>query len=143
MTVFVFAFGPQYLSLRTRTSLSPILHDWSLYGPVPIGFCVANVPVGRNWPSAPDGSLVRLVLLERRRAGDPEVRERERAQERRRATGEDDPHGVLARCLAAAIEGLVRPVATGSRLRVAAEDGVPVVADVVALQLRPGGTTSG
>ena len=53
MTVFVLAFGPQYLSLRTRTSLSPIFHDWSLYGPVPTGFCVANVPLGRNWPSAP------------------------------------------------------------------------------------------
>ena len=53
MTVLVFAFGPQYLSLRTSTSLSPIFHDWSLYGPVPIGFWVANVPVGRNWPSAP------------------------------------------------------------------------------------------
>jgi hypothetical protein len=29
MTVFVFAFGPQYFSFRTSTSLSPIFQDWS------------------------------------------------------------------------------------------------------------------
>jgi hypothetical protein len=34
-----------------------------LYGPVPIGFCVANVPVGRNCPSAPTVPSSALYFL--------------------------------------------------------------------------------
>ena len=53
ITRLSFAFVPQYLSLRTRTSLSPTLHDSSLNAPVPIGCSVPNVPCGRITPSDP------------------------------------------------------------------------------------------
>src|SRR6059058_4833687 len=47
-----FGFGPQYLGLATSSSLLPICHDESMYGPVPIGCWVANVPVGWKTPVA-------------------------------------------------------------------------------------------
>src|SRR5204862_2977440 len=47
-----FAFLPQYLGLATSTSLSPTVHDLSMYGPVPIGCWVPNVPDGWKTPFA-------------------------------------------------------------------------------------------
>src|SRR5262245_33307309 len=52
MIRLIFAFAPQYLGLATSTSLLPGCHDWSMYGPVPIGCCVAKVPVGWKTPVA-------------------------------------------------------------------------------------------
>ena len=52
MIRLIFGFGPQYFGLATSTSLLPGFHDWSMYGPVPIGCCVANVPVGWKTPVA-------------------------------------------------------------------------------------------
>src|SRR5581483_2378606 len=46
----IFGFGPQYFGFATSTSLLPGCHDWSMYGPVPIGCCVPNVPVGWKTP---------------------------------------------------------------------------------------------
>src|SRR3954469_20084033 len=46
----IFGFAFQYFGLATSTSLLPGCHDWSMYGPVPIGCCVANVPVGWKTP---------------------------------------------------------------------------------------------
>src|SRR4051794_27141008 len=43
-------FAPQYFGFATSTSLLPGCHDWSMYGPVPIGCCVANEPVGWKTP---------------------------------------------------------------------------------------------
>src|SRR5258707_14649884 len=51
MICLSFAFGPQYFGFAVSTSLSPTFHDLSMYGPVPIGCCVPNVPVGWNTPS--------------------------------------------------------------------------------------------
>ena len=42
---------PQYVGFFTSTSLFPIVQDLNMYGPVPIGCCVPNVPVGWNTPS--------------------------------------------------------------------------------------------
>src|SRR5947208_15496612 len=52
MTRLIFGFAPQYFGFATRTSLLPGCHDWSMYGPEPIGCCVANVPVGWKTPVA-------------------------------------------------------------------------------------------
>src|ERR1043166_7844034 len=48
----IFGFAPQYFGFATSTSLLPGCHDWSMYGPDPIGCCVANVPVGWKTPVA-------------------------------------------------------------------------------------------
>src|SRR5829696_5341366 len=52
MTRVRFAFLPQYLGFGCSSSLLFTSHDLSLYGPVPTGFCVANVPVGWKTPFA-------------------------------------------------------------------------------------------
>src|SRR6476620_2511655 len=44
------------------TSLSPIRHEENLNGPVPTGFDVPNVPVGRQEPSAPTVPASALYL---------------------------------------------------------------------------------
>ena len=43
-------------------SLSPRVHDWNMNGPVPVGCCVAYVPVGWKTPFDVDAALVRAVL---------------------------------------------------------------------------------
>jgi hypothetical protein len=45
-------FLPQYFGFAASSSLFPIDQDDNMYGPVPIGCCVANVPVGWNTPVA-------------------------------------------------------------------------------------------
>src|SRR6476660_7069109 len=52
MIRLIFGLGPQYLGLATSTSLLPGCHDCTMYGPLPIGCCVANVPVGWKTPVA-------------------------------------------------------------------------------------------
>ena len=43
--------------------MSPRVHDWSMNGPVPVGCCVAYVPVGWKTPLGVDRALVGAVLL--------------------------------------------------------------------------------
>src|SRR2546421_12668270 len=43
-------FLPQYLLLRTSSTFCPIVHDWNLNGPVPVGCWNAYVPVGLKVP---------------------------------------------------------------------------------------------
>src|SRR5690349_20836295 len=50
MIRLIFGLVPQYLGLATRTSLLPGCHDCTMYGPDPIGCCVAKVPVGWKTP---------------------------------------------------------------------------------------------
>src|SRR5215210_1650807 len=52
MTRVSFAFLPQYREFGSSSILLLTSHDLSLYGPVPTGFCVANVPVGWKTPFA-------------------------------------------------------------------------------------------
>src|SRR5215213_893365 len=50
MMRLILAFGPQYRGFLTITSRSPSVHDWNLYGPVPIGCLVAKLPAGLKTP---------------------------------------------------------------------------------------------
>src|SRR5664280_624881 len=50
MTFEIAGFGPLYFGLATSTSFTAGSHDWSMYGPVPTGFFVANLPVGWKTP---------------------------------------------------------------------------------------------
>src|SRR5664280_3734849 len=52
MTLEIAGFGPLYFGLATSTSFTAGSHDWSMYGPVPTGCCVANVPLGWKTPVA-------------------------------------------------------------------------------------------
>src|SRR6476619_3064330 len=52
MLRWILGFGHQYFGLAKSTIWLPGVHDWSMYGPVPIGCCVANVPVGWKTPVA-------------------------------------------------------------------------------------------
>src|SRR5262245_20831145 len=44
-TFLIFAFEPQYASLRSRVTLSPRSQEANLYGPVPTGCSSPNFPV--------------------------------------------------------------------------------------------------
>src|SRR5262249_10073541 len=50
ITCASFAFGPQYVGFRARTTFSLTVQLTNLYGPVPVGCWNAYEPDGRNTP---------------------------------------------------------------------------------------------